>query len=352
MSQFTRRCLAVAAGALIAVAFAPRPVLADDALTVISGSQPTAFFEVIGDVAEAAGFYKAEHLAVNIQYAGSPNIAAQLVASGKGDVCSIALEPIIAGYEKGLKLTSFFARDPHYEYALGVPYDSPIKTLADFKGTIIGEYSVASPAEISVNSMLTGAGLKKSDYTFIPIGNGAQAITALNSRKVAGAAFPYVELALYESNAGQKYRFFYHPILKDIGDVGYATAPATIAAKGDLLKRFSRANAKAAILIRVNPQLAAKYFLQAAGLKVTDETLKNQTNLLELAYDQLPGFDPSSSTIGAMSERGMGILTKFLADAGFTQTVVPVSAVVTTQFIAYANDFDHKAFIAEAKKMH
>jgi NitT/TauT family transport system substrate-binding protein len=350
--NFSGRFLAFAAAALLTAAGLPRPAAADDTLTVISGSAPTAFFEVIGDVAQYAGFYKQQHLDVEIQYAGSPNIAAQLVASGKGDVCSISLEPIIAGYEKGLHLEAFFARDPHYEYALGVPADSPIKTLADFKGTTIGEYSVSSPAEISVTSMLQGAGLKKSDFSFIPIGSGAQAISALNSKKVAGAAFPYVELALYESNAGQKYRFFFHPILKDIGDVGYTSTPATIAAKADLLRRFARANAKASILIRVNPQLAARYFLQGAGLKVTDETLRNQTTLLQLAQDQLPGFDPTNKRIGEISARDMTVLTKFLAAAGFTTQVVPVSAISTSQFIDYANDFDHLAFIAAAKKMH
>jgi NitT/TauT family transport system substrate-binding protein len=338
--------------ALLATAGSVRPVLADDdKLTVVSGSQPTAFFEVLGDVALYGGFYKAEHLNVEINYAGNPYIATQLVASGKGDICSLALEPIIQGYDKGVRLTSFFARDPHYEYAIGVLADSPIKTLADFKGKSIGEYSAGSGAEISTNSMLQGAGLTKADYTYIPIGNGAQAITALTSGKVAGAAFPFVELQLYVAQADQKYRYFWHPVLKDIGDVGYAASPATIASKADLFKRFARANAKAAILIRVNPTLAAKYFLQGAGIKITDDAIAREAKLLASAYDQLPGFDPASKTIGKMSTTGMGILAKFLYDNGLTKEVVPTSSLVTDQFIAYANDFDHVAFIAEAKKM-
>jgi NitT/TauT family transport system substrate-binding protein len=328
-----------------------RPALADDELTVVSGSQPTAFFEVLGDVAEFAGFYKAEHLKVEVNYAGNPYIATQLVASGKGDICSLALEPIIQGYDKGVRLTSFFARDPHYEYAVGVLANSPIKTLADFKGTSIGEYSPGSGAEISTNNMLQGAGLTKNDYTYIPIGNGAQAISAMTSGKVAGAAFPYVELLLYVAQADQHYRFFWNPVLKDIGDVGYAATTATIASKADLLKRFARANAKAAILIRVNPDLAAKYFLQGAGIKVTDDAIARESRLLASAYDQLPGFDPASKTVGKMSATGMGVLAKFLADNGLTKEVVPTSAVVTDQFIAFANDFDHLAFIAQAKKM-
>jgi NitT/TauT family transport system substrate-binding protein len=349
MVRFTRIAIA---GALLALIASPTAAVANGKLVVISGSQPTAYFEVLGDVAEYAGLFKAEGVDVDINYAGNPYSAAQLVASGKGDVCSLALEPIIQGYDKGIRLTSFFARDPNYEYVLAVPADSPIKTLADFKGQSIGEYSPGSGAEVSTNSMLQGAGLKPSDYSYIPIGNGAQAINALSTKKVAGAAFPYVELAIYEVNFGQKYRFFWHPILKDVGDVGYAASPATIQNKSDELKRFSRAIAKAAILIRVNPDLAAKYFLEGEQLKSTPEALANEARLLEATVNQLPGYDPDSKTIGKMSTNGMGFLAQFLYQNGLTKEVVPTSAIVDDQFITYANDFDHAAFAAEARKMH
>jgi NitT/TauT family transport system substrate-binding protein len=345
------RGTALVTGALLAFCCVARPAAAEDELTVVSGSQPTAFFEVLGDVAESAGYYKAENLKVTVNYAGNPYSAAQLVASGKGDICSLALEPIIQGYEKGVRLTSFFARDPHYEYVLGVIASSPIKTLADFKGQSIGEYSPGSGAEVSTNSMLEGAGLKKTDFSYIPIGNGAQAIQALNSGKVAGAAFPFVELQIYVVNADQKYRYFWHPILKDIGDVGYAATPATIQSKADLLKRFSRANAKAALLIRENPQVAARYFVQAEGIKVTADAVDKEARLLSSSQDQLPGYDPSNPQIGKMSITGMGFLANFLYQNGLTKELVPVSALVTDQFIAFANDFDHKAFIAQAKAM-
>jgi NitT/TauT family transport system substrate-binding protein len=346
-----RSAALVSTVAVLAALGLPAPAAANGHLTVISGSQPTAYFEVLGDVAEYAGFFKDEGVDVDTNYAGNPYSATQLVASGKGDICSIALEPIIQGYDKGVRLTSFFARDPHYEYVLAVPEDSPIKTLSDFKGASIGEYSPGSGAEVSTNNMLEGAGLKKSDYSYIPIGNGAQAINALVSKKVAAAAFPYVELAIYVVNFQQKYRYFWHPILKDIGDVGYAASPDTLKNKSDELKRFSRAIAKAAILIRVNPKVAARYFLQGEGLKPTPEAIDNEAHLLAITQDQLPGFDPTSKTIGKMSANGMGFLANFLYQNGLTKVVVPTSSLVSDEFIAYANDFDHVKFIAQAKAM-
>jgi len=353
MSTLARvvRDVVIVAGALVAFVCFARPAIAEDQLSVVSGSFPTAFFEVLGDVAEGGGFYKEENLKVDTQYAGNPYNAAQLVASGKADICSLALEPIIQGYEKGVHLTTFFARDPHYEFVVAVLDDSPIKTLADFKGQSLGEISPGSGAEVSTNNMLAGAGLKRSDFSYIPISNGAAAIQAITSKRVAGVAFPYVELQIYVVNADQKYRYFWHPILKDISDVGYAATPATIQSKADALRRFSRANAKAALLICVNPQLAARYFLQGAGVRITDDSLAKEARLLSLTQDQLPGFDPTSKTIGKVSSTGMGFLANFLYQNGLTTQLVPASAIVTDQFIAYANDFDHKAFIAQAKAM-
>jgi len=341
----------VLAGALIAAAFVPQAAAADDALSVIGGANAASFFEVLNNVAQIAGFYAREHLTVTTQYAGSPNIAAQLCASGKADICGQAIEPLYLGYQKGLRLQGFFARDPQNDQILAVLDGSPIRTLADFKGTTIGEFVVGSPGELYANFMFAGAGLKKGDVTYVPIGSGVQAIQALVTGKVAGVADPYPELASYEVAAGIKFRYFFNPLIRDIGNTAYAATPATIASKGDLLKRFARSQAMAAILIRENPHLAARYFLQGAQIKITDKSLADETRLLELDSDQLPGSNPLSMRIGALPLPGMTLYSKYLFDQGFTSELVPATDIVTNQFIEYANDFDHKAFIDEVKRM-
>jgi NitT/TauT family transport system substrate-binding protein len=343
--------LALVTGFCFACAVGPTPARADDALTVVSGSVPTAFFEVLGDVAEYAGFYKAERLAVTVQYAGSPSNAAQLVVTGKGDIASGATEPLFQGYEKGLRLQAFLSRDPRNQFVLAVLDDSPIRTLADFKGATLGEISVGNPAEYSTTASLTGAGLKRSDFSYIPIGTASQGFDAIAGRRVSGAAFPFVALATYEVFGHLKFRYFWNPIVKDIGDTAYAVTPDVMHAKADALQRFSRATVKAAILIRENPQLAARYFLQGAGIKITAEALRNETRLLQLSQHDLPGVDPLSTTIGAMPERDADVYARFLYDNGLTSQLVPASAVVTNRFIAFANDFDHRALIAQVKAL-
>jgi NitT/TauT family transport system substrate-binding protein len=329
----------------------PRPAAADDSLTLIGGSFPTAFYEILEDVAQAAGFFKEQHLTVNVQYAGNPAIAIQALAGGKGDIASGNINGILQGYAKGVRMVVVFSRSKQFLDVTAVLDSSPIRTLADFKGKTLGVRTVGQPTEIYTGQLLAGAGLKKGDYSFAPIGSGAQAVEALTTGKVDGAAFPYPELKTYEVAANIKFRYFFDPVLKDIPDDAFIASPATIQTKSDQLRRYCRAIVEAAILVRVNPQLAAKYFVEESGMKVTDEAVATEARLLAISQDLLPADDPMSLRIGEMPVRGLHVLTRFMYDNGLTPQLVPASDLVTDQFIGYANDFDHRAFIARAKAM-
>jgi NitT/TauT family transport system substrate-binding protein len=237
---------------------------------------------------------------------------------------------------------------------LAVLDDSPIKTLADFKGKNLGEINPGTPAELLAELMLAGAGLQRSDYSFSPIGLGSQAIEAVVDKKVDAVAYPYAEIVPMEVVANVKMRVFRDPILKDISNAGLATTPATIQTKAELLKRFARALAMASLFVRYNPAVSARFFIQAGGGggKLTPEALQKETLEFTELEDDLPAADPASKRIGAFSMTGVQIYSRTLYDYGKTSTVVPASAVVTNAFIDYANDFDHQAVIALAKSMH
>jgi len=108
---------------------------------------------------------------------------------------------------------------------------------------------------------------------------------------------------------------------------------------------------KASIVVRENPKVAARYFLQGAGIPITAQSLSDETALLQLIQSQLPGVDPLSKKIGYIPPRGIDVYSKYLFDNGVTTQVVPSATLVTNRFIAAANDFDHKAFIARAKAL-
>ena len=143
-------------------------------------------------------------------------------------------------------------------------------------------------------------------------------MSAFTSKKIDGAAFPSVELQTYQVWGNLKIRYFYHPILSSVGNVGFAATPATIAAKGDVLKRYCRAMVKAALVIRENPAYAARLFLQGAGLKVTPDAIAQQARVLEVSQADLPGADPSSKRIGYLSPRAWKSIASFFTTTAWS----------------------------------
>jgi NitT/TauT family transport system substrate-binding protein len=337
--------------AALAVLGTARAASADDVLRVVAAFPGG--IEVFENVAKLGGLFKAEHLDVDKEYAGSASACAQLVATGKADICAASMEPTILGYDKGIRMQTFFSRVNRFSYEIVVLADSPIRTLADFKGQVVGESSPGDTTEVVGTSILAGAGLKKSDYSFAPVGAGAQAIAALAEHRVAGLSTVASDVIPQAAVAGIAIREFRSPVLESVQNSGFASTPAIIAAKGDLLGRYARAIAKASVIMRENPTLAAKYQLTALhnGAPIDPAALEREAATLRSMGDFYTGADPMSSRIGYLPYRSTQLYCRFFYDAGLTKSLVPASAVMTDQFIAAANDFDHRAWIAEAKQM-
>jgi len=327
------------------------PAIAADRLTVVSGAVTAGLNDVVELVAEGAGFYKDQNLDVERQYSGGGSNALQLVASGKGDIASVSVEPVLQAYEKGLRVQFFLTRLTRYQYVLAVPVASPIRALADFRGADIGEIAAGSPAEVVTQSMLAGAGLRKDDYAFIPVGAGPQALATLLAKRVSGLAFPSIVLVVYQVAGNTNLRIFRHPLLADIPDSGYAATPATIATKADALRRFARAIVEAALFIRKYPATAARLYLQTSGQKVTPEALAATTRELLLMQDDLPAANPANPRIGELPARDVTFLSAFLVEAGMARRIAPASELVTDRFIRYANDIDRADLARRARQL-
>ena len=332
---FAAAAAALFAGSVLTLALVPVPAgAADDTLTLIGSDFPPNVSDVEDIVAERAGYFAQERLAVTKQFSGSSSNCFQIVASGKGDICTSSVEAIILGYSKGLRLQVFLNRDPRYDYTLAVLSDSPIRHLADFKGAVIGEINLGGiyASEIPANAVLSGAGLSKSDYSFAPVGVGAQALAAIESKRVAALAFPTLELDTMQVAGHVTFRTFPDPRLGDVPNVGFVATPSTIASKSDLLRRYARAMVKAFVFIRVNPQAAARMFLEGSAKKATDDALATAIAQIEALEPDFPAYDLSDKRIGYIPVRGMAVYCEYFATNGLTPDLVPAEALVTNQF--------------------
>jgi hypothetical protein len=107
---------------------------------------------------------------------------------------------------------------------------------------------------------------------------------------------------------------------------------------------------KSAILIYENPALAARYALENVGGAVTPDAIRKEVAQLATFRDDIIG-DPSIARMGYTPIGGIARYCKYFNDLGLTSALVPAQEIVTNQFVAYANDFDKKAWIAEVKRM-
>jgi NitT/TauT family transport system substrate-binding protein len=338
------------------LALGTAPARADDTLSVILGTGLPPLMDTLDLVAEGAGFYKAQHLTVTKVFASDAAAVADACSTGKADICPLDIERVFTGYESGVPLVLFGAWASRYTYVLAVMDESPIKTLADFKGQVIGVHQLGvgnKPfgGQTAVTTALASAGLTRADYSFAAIGFNQPAIDALKSGRVAAAGFPRYELIPFQV-AGTKLRIFENPILGPTPSGGYAAAAATIQTKGDQLARFLRAIDEAALFVRYNPAAAARLVLQTRGNPFTEDDVAFYTKALQMWEDALPARDPANRRIGYLPPDGEALYSRLLFEAGVTTAAVPVSAVVTNQFNAFANDFDHRAVETLAKSMH
>jgi ABC-type nitrate/sulfonate/bicarbonate transport system substrate-binding protein len=336
-------------GACAMLLLSYRPVLADDTLSVVKDGKTPPLMNALNLIAEGAGFYKEEHLKVTTVASDGPADARRICESGKGDICPVGIEPLVAPSSSGVQLKMFLARMSKFGYVIGVPEASPIRTMAGLKGMKIGVHSATGTSAVfATQSALLAAGLKPADYELVTIGLNDQALGALTSGKVAAAALPFYEMLPFLV-AGTKLRIFRHPTLGDVPNSGYAAAPSVIAAKADALKHFSRAIVKASLLVRYNPAAAARALLTGDGKPFDDADLVRKTAELTAWEDDLPAADPNNRRIGAISMAGVQAYIQLMKDAGVTKTAIPASQVVTDEFIEFANDFDHKSVEQYAK---
>lgn len=341
----------VGLGVLALLLFAVNPALADDTLSLVLGGKTPSLMNTLNLVAEGAGFYREEQLVVTLTLEkGSPE-ATRACSDGKFDICPIGIEPLITRYAEGERLKMFLSRAAKFTYVFGVLQDSPITRLADFKGKGIGVHSTTGASAIlATESALSASGLTPADHTLVTIGKEDEAIAALSSGKVAGAALPYYEFIPYIV-AGRNLRFIHHPTLGDVTNSGYAASPKVLAAKRDPIRRFSRAIVKSSLLIRYNPTAAARAWLTAQGSPFTEADLKRKTAELNAWQAYLPAANPEDKRIGAITEAGIQTYIDIIKAAGVLKTPPPASAVVSGEFVEFANDFDRAAFEKRAKAM-
>ncbi|AUL46436.1 ABC transporter substrate-binding protein [Bordetella trematum] len=185
----SRRDLLKLAGATSAMSLAPAIVRAQKPektkLQIAVGGKALIYYLPL-TIAEIKGYFKDEGLDVTIADFAGGSKALQAVVGGSADVVSGAFEHTIAMQAKGQAYRAFVLQGRCPMIGVGVSTKNlpDYKSAADLKGKKIGVTAPGSSTNMVVSFFLAKHGLKASDVSFIGVGAGAGAVTALRSGQV------------------------------------------------------------------------------------------------------------------------------------------------------------------------
>jgi NitT/TauT family transport system substrate-binding protein len=145
-----------------------------------------AFYYLPLTISEQLGYFKDEGLDVEISdFAGGAK-ALQALVGGSADVVSGAFEHTINMQARNQFIEAFVLQGRAPQIALGVSTKNVphYRSLADLKGKKIGVSAPGSSTNMVANLVLSRAGIKASDVSYVGVGTAAGALAALRSGQI------------------------------------------------------------------------------------------------------------------------------------------------------------------------
>ena len=164
---------------LFAVGLNANDAIAQTKVRLAVGGQSALYYLPL-TVTDRLGYFKNEGLAVEISDLQGGARALQALVGGSADVVTGAYDHTIQMQAKGQPLMAVtqLGRFPGFVLALVGPKAASYKSAADLKGMKIGITAPGSSTHFMVLHMMTAAGLKPDDASFIGVGAGATAVAA------------------------------------------------------------------------------------------------------------------------------------------------------------------------------
>ncbi|MYN13242.1 ABC transporter substrate-binding protein [Pusillimonas sp. TS35] len=191
--SITRRDLLKMAGVAGAATFAPAMAKAQQLekkdVTIAVGGQALIYYLPLS-IAHINGYFKDEGLDAKIVDFAGGSKALQAVVGGSADVVSGAFEHTITLQSKGQAYRAFAQQGaaPMIVLAISKKTMAGYKSPADLKGKKIGVTAPGSSTNMMASFFLDKHGVKPNEVSYIGVGAGAGAITALRTGQIDAIA--------------------------------------------------------------------------------------------------------------------------------------------------------------------
>lgn len=188
-NTFTRRTFtisaAVAAAAVAAPALRAQPRIEKPKLALSVGGK-SAFYYLPLTISEQLGFFKAEGLDVEISdFAGGAK-ALQALMGGSADVVNGAYEHTINMQARNqfIQEIVLMGRAPQISVGVSTRTMPGYRVPTDLRGRKIGVSAPGSSTNMVANLLLSRAGVKAGDVSYVGVGTSAGAIAAIRSGQI------------------------------------------------------------------------------------------------------------------------------------------------------------------------
>lgn len=284
------------------------------------------------------GFYEKQGVKVEFGTAAGSAATLQLLAAGQVDMGYIGMDVLILAKSRnpGLPVKAVFLQDRGNIYEVVVPADSQIRTVADLKGKNIGVANLASGAIPNLKGMLMDAKLNpNADVTMIPVGNGAQAATALTTGRVQALALFRAQHALIET-LGLKFRYF----SREAPSAVIAVNTNFLEKNRDAVVKVLRGVALGSTFAQRNPEAAVKEFWKIYGSPKglsEKEAMDRSTHVLSSTARLWKDHKDTATKWGDMDDGTWNTMQQFLIQQQQLTAPVPVRDLYTNALIDAVN---------------
>lgn len=306
-------------------------------------------------MAQALGYAADEGLDLQVVAAGRPHLSIDGAVRGEG----IAFVNMVFNFlirDQGRPFRSFYSVARKQNRSFAVPVDSPIKSLADLKGKVIGlhypdllEFAYAA---------LAGEGVDKTDVTFIPLPG-----SPLDEEKMVNCVRANEVQAIWQIDhnyglfaaEGVPLRQLPAPAIDRL------TPSACFYANDDLLKSrpeafaaLGRAVSKATVFAGINPEAVVRILWRevpegrpAPGQE--ERVMRRDVAILKHRLRLCEFNDAADPRWGAITLPEIERWQKFMLETKAIKNRIDPADYFTNKLVAEYNKFDTAAVITQAR---
>jgi NitT/TauT family transport system substrate-binding protein len=232
--------LLAAGGAASLTLGAPSILRAQTAVT-FAVPNPSALTWLPYWVAVGEGYFAEEGLDLRLEAVDGSSAVLQAMSAGQAQIGAPGPGPTLGARARGVDVKFLYNLYPKSVFGLLVKDESPVKTPADLKGTVIG-VGTADGAEVSfTKAIMTDLGMVEgTDYTFLPVGDGGTAAVGFMRDEIGSYAGAVSDAAILASRGLNLREITPEAFLAFFGN-GIAMLESQMAATPDLAPKFGKA---------------------------------------------------------------------------------------------------------------